>query len=165
MKITTAELHRKYFKEFVEDGQPHKLNEICAYIAQRMEEDGFSHRPANSNRVQLSLRMLLRPTEGGYFKPCFGFYQKGSQVRLSTPTQDKWSAILDKATELRYEIESAFTAEIPLENPSEAEVHDYETIGKAMLESADLILDHYSAWLATMDDHQAEQTAEMHMTM
>ncbi len=72
---------RKYFKECLADGKPHKMNDIKDYIFAKMKENGEYNGERSSSYIYTAVRTLVED-EGEYKKVARGVYQIKSEQEV-----------------------------------------------------------------------------------
>ncbi len=72
---------RKYFKECLADGKPHKMNDIKDYIFAKMKENGEYNGERSSSYIYTAVRTLVE-NEGEYKKVARGVYQIRSEQEV-----------------------------------------------------------------------------------
>lgn len=94
---------RKYFMEFLSDGQPHRMNEISNYVFSKMIENGEYGGERSTAYIYWAINTMV-DEEGAYRKITRGVYQKNMMNKEvdkdAVFSMDEVNELLDKGFDL-----------------------------------------------------------------
>ncbi len=182
----TGRLIRECFKELLDDGEPHSLRDIHAYVNCQARSKGITDE-IRISAVNNAIYQEAHKIGSSYKNVYHGYYQKDGDAAnvllkfISSPgvgtgpeagpgapdarQEFDWQAVLRKAVELQELLEHGFTSDKPIPDMSLAEIRQYRIIAEKALQAMESVTENLAGLMTLMDEHENTITRSQTMSM